>query len=120
MPQYMLSVHGENGEAPEPMTEEQIRHGFAQVEALEADMKSAGALVFSGRLDPPASAKVVRMRKGRVHATDGPFVETKEHLGGFYIINAANLDAALAWATQVTEAINTPIEVRPLADYSRR
>jgi hypothetical protein len=112
---YMLAVHSADEDVREPMTEEERRQGFERVASLEAEMKSAGALVFSGRLDHPDRAKVVRERKGRVHATDGPFAETKEHLGGFYLISAADLDSALAWASRVTTAIDVPIEVRPLA-----
>jgi hypothetical protein len=111
---YMLSVHTGDDEAREPMTDEQMRQGYQRVAGLEAEMKSAGAFVFSARLDPPDRAKVVRQARGRVRATDGPFAETKEHLGGFYLISAPDLDAALAWATKVTVAIDAPIEVRPL------
>jgi hypothetical protein len=74
--------------------------------------------VFSGRLHEPDTATVVRLSGGEVVTTDGPFVESKEHLGGFYIIQAEDLDAALAWASKVTTAIEVPIEVRPFADYA--
>jgi len=84
---------------------------------LEQEMKSAGAWVISGRLHQPATATVVRMSAGEVVTTDGPFVESKEHLGGFYIIEAEDLDAALAWASKVSKVIKTPIEVRPFADW---
>lgn len=79
-------------------------------------MKSTGAWSFSGRLHAPDTATVVRVSNGEVLTTDGPFAESKEHLGGFYIIEAADLDAALAWASKVTRAINAPIEVWPFAD----
>jgi len=79
-------------------------------------MKSADALVFSGRLVEPESAKVVRVADGDVMSTDGPFAETKEHLGGFYIIEAPDLDAALGWATKTTAAVGAPIEVRPFLE----
>ena len=78
-------------------------------------MKAAGAWVFSARLHEPTTATVVRVSNGEVLTTDGPFVETKDHLGGFYVIEAADLDAALAWASKVTEAVGAPIEVRPFA-----
>ena len=84
--------------------------------ALQAEMKSAGAWVFGGRLTEPETATVVRMSGGEVLTTDGPFVESKEHLGGFYIVEADDLDAALAWATQTTAIIGAPIEVRPFWD----
>ncbi len=76
-------------------------------------MKAAGALVFSGRLNAPDTATVVRMSGGELLTTDGPFVESKEHLGGFYIIEAGDLDAALVWASKTTAAVGAPIEVRP-------
>ena len=115
MAHYLLSVHSVDGEVREPMTEEAMRRGFAQVASLEAEMKSAGAFVMGARLDAPERAKVVRPSRGKVRSTDGPFAETKEHLGGFYIIKAADLDGALDWASKVTLAIDTPIEVRPFA-----
>jgi hypothetical protein len=99
------------------MTPEQIRQGFAQVEALEAEMRASDALVFSGRLDAAGAARVVRPGKGRVRMTDGPFAETKEQLGGFYIIDADDMEAALIWASKVTLAIDTPIEVRAFAGW---
>jgi hypothetical protein len=120
MSQYLLSVHTSDAEPSEPMTEEEMRRGFALVEAIERDMRAANALVFSGRLLEPARARVVRPSKRRVKATDGPYAETKEHLGGFYIIEADDLAAALEWASRVTLAINTPIEVRPFMDVPAR
>jgi hypothetical protein len=119
MAQYLLSVHSVAGEAREPMTDEQMQQSYKQVMALQADMKSAGAWVFGGRLTDPETATVVRMSGGQVLTTDGPFVESKEHLGGFYIIEADNLDAALDWASKVTRTINAPIEVRPFVDLVR-
>jgi hypothetical protein len=71
--------------------------------------------VFSGKLRDPDTATVVRESGGKVLTIDGPFVESKEHLGGFYIIEAGDLDGALAWASRVTSATKMPIEVRPLS-----
>jgi hypothetical protein len=102
------------------MTDEQMRRGFAAVEDIERDMRAANALVFSGRLLETTRAKVVRASRGRVKATDGPYVETKEHLGGFYILEAADLEAAVGWASRVTLAIDTPIEIRPFMDVHLR
>jgi hypothetical protein len=116
MAQYLLSVHSVDsvdGNAPEPMSPEDMRLSFSQVAILEADLKSAGAWVFGGRLHAPDTATVVRVSNGEVLTTDGPFAESKEHLGGFYIIEAEDLDAALGWASRVTRCINAPIEVRP-------
>jgi hypothetical protein len=116
MAQYLLSVHSVEGEVRDPMTDEEMRQSYQQLGILEEEMKSEGAWVFSGRLHEPDTATVVRMSGGEVMTTDGPFAESKEHLGGFYIIQAEDLDAALAWASKVTAAIKVPIEVRPFAE----
>jgi hypothetical protein len=116
MTHYLLSTHRVEGEVREPMTEERMRQSHQQLSAIEEDLKSRGAWVFSGRMHAPDTATVVRRSGGEVLTTDGPFVEAKEHLGGFYIIQAKDLDDALAWAARVTAAIGTPIEVWPFAD----
>ena len=116
MTKYMLSVHSVAGQVREPMTDEEVQRAWEPIRALEAEMKSSGAWVFSGRLHEADTATVVRMSDGEVLTTDGPFVESKEHIGGFYIIEADDLDAALAWASKVTGVIMVPIEVRPFAD----
>ena len=117
MTQYLLSVRTADGEAREPMTDEEMTHSFGQVQALETEMKATGAWVFGGRLHEPDTATVVRLSNGEVLTTDGPFAESKDHLGGFYVIEAEDLDAALGWASKVTAAIHAPIEVRPFHDY---
>ena len=116
MPRYLLSTHVVDGEAREPMTDDQMQHSWQEIQALEAEMKSSGAWVFSGRLHGADTATVVRVSGDEVLTTDGPFVEAKEHLGGFYIIEAPDLDAALGWASKVTRTISAPIEVWPFAD----
>lgn len=113
MPSYLLSTHVAAGAAREPMTEEQMQQAWQAIGALEADMRAAGALVFSGRLDGPEAVSVVRPSSDGSSITDGPFVETKEHLGGFYIIEATDLEAARAWAAKVARTISAPIEVWP-------
>lgn len=113
MPRYLLSVHTADGEPRPPMTEEQMQQSWRAIGALEEEIKSAGAWVFSGRLLEAATATVVRMADGKVVTTDGPFAESKEHLGGFYIIEADDLDAALVWASKTTAVVGQPIEVRP-------
>jgi hypothetical protein len=116
MSRYLLSVHSVEG-APRPaMSDEEMRELMERVGALEDELRSTGAWVFGGRLHNPDTATVVRTSDGGVLTTDGPFAESKEHLGGFYIIEAADLDAALAWAAKVTAAVNAPIEVRPFWD----
>jgi hypothetical protein len=95
------------------MTQKQMQHSQQQMQALEEEMKAAGAWLFSGRLTEPDVATVVRVSAGGdALTTDGPFVESKEHLAGFYIINADDLDAALGWATRTAAIIGMPIEVR--------
>jgi len=111
--QYLLSTYAREGAVQEPMTPEQMQSFMDRVVPLEAEMKSTGTFVFTGRLHDPGAATVVRPSDGDQVMTDGPFAEAKEHIAGFYIINADDLDAALAWAAKVVEAINHPIEVRP-------
>jgi hypothetical protein len=97
------------------MTDEQMKEFMRNVRELEQEMTSADALVYSARLDAAENAKVVAVTNGKPLTTDGPFAETKEQLGGFYIINAANIDEALSWAQQTSECVARPIEVRPFA-----
>ena len=117
MTQYLLSVHSVDGEVRDPMTDEEMQQSWKQIQALNEELKSAGAWVFGGALHEPDTATVVRISDGEVVTTDGPFVESKEHLGGFYIIQADDLDDALGWASRVTGAIKVPIEVRPFAGF---
>ena len=113
MTHYLLSVHSVEGEARDPMTEEEMRQFMEQVGVLEEEMKSAGAWVFGGALHDPDTATVARVSGDEVLTTDGPFAESKEHLGGFYIIEAEDLDAALSWAAKTADCVKRPIEVRP-------
>lgn len=117
MTKYLLSTYSIEGAVGDPMTDEEMQQSWKQIQALNEEMKAAGAWVFGGALHDPDTATVVRLSGGEVLTTDGPFAESKEHLGGFYIIEAEDLDAALAWASKVTEVIKTPIEVRPFADW---
>lgn len=119
MPRYLLSAHTVEGKPRDPMTQDEMRQIMGRVGALEEEMKAAGAWMFGGRLHEPGTATVVRMTGGEVLMTDGPFAESKEHLGGFYIIEAEDLDAALGWASKVAAAVNAPVEVRPFADDPR-
>jgi len=114
MTQYLLSVHSVEGEARDPMTDEQMRQSQERIGALHEEMKSAGAWVFVGRLHEPDTATVVRVSEGQTLTTDGPFAESKEHLGGFYIVEAEDLDSAIGWASKTAAIIAAPIEVRPL------
>jgi hypothetical protein len=110
MKQYLLSVYQPDGPAPPPEVLEPI---MAELEALNAELKQAGAWVFAGGLHPPSTATVVRVSDGDVLITDGPFAEAKEHLGGFTIVRAPDLDAALEWARRIAEVTTLPVEVRP-------
>jgi len=114
MKQYLLSVHSVEGSPPLP--EEAAQRAYRGVAAFNAELQSAGAWVFAGGLHPPSTATVVRVQDGDTLITDGPFAEGKEHIGGFWVIKAANLDAALAWAAQATVACAAPVEVRPFQD----
>jgi hypothetical protein len=120
MTQYLLSTYAVEGEVPgAPRTPEAMQAFMERVAALEAEMEASGTFVFGGALHGPDAATVVRAGGGDVVMTDGPFVEAKEHVAGFYIINADDLDAALAWAGKVVDATNHPIEVRPFRATGR-
>ena len=113
MAKYLLSVHSVEGEARDPMTGEEMQQFMERVGVLEQEMKAAGAWLFGGALHDADTATVVRVSDGEVLTTDGPFAEAKEHLGGFYIIEAEDLDAALSWASKTADCVKTAIEVRP-------
>jgi hypothetical protein len=120
MSQYLLSTYAVEGEVPgTPGTPEEMQALMQRVVALEAEMEASGTFVFGGALHDPEAATVVRQGDGELVMTDGPFVEAKEHVAGFYIINADDLDAALAWARKVVDAINHPMEVRPFRATGR-
>jgi hypothetical protein len=111
MTEYMLSVH-HSPDAPPPPPD-QMQKAFKQVDAFNAKLLAAGQWVFGGGLEAPEIATVVRNEGGKTVMTDGPFAETKEHLGGFWVIEAPDLDAALALAAEASEACMGPVEVRP-------
>lgn len=114
MTQYLLSLHSADGEVAAPMSEEEMQESWKRIEAVNEELKSSGSWVFGGALHGPETATVVSVSGGDVLTTDGPFAESKEHLNGFYIIEADDLDAAMAWATKTSAAVGKPIEVRPL------
>jgi hypothetical protein len=113
MKQYLLSVYQPEGPIPPPEVLERI---MGNLDALNQELKAAGAWVFAGGLHPPSTATVVRLKDGEVLTTDGPFAEGKEHLGGFTIVKAPDLDAALEWGRRLTRASTLPVEVRPFQD----
>jgi hypothetical protein len=114
MTQYMLSVHYVEGQdIIDPDEQQKV---YEAVDVLNAELQLEGAWVFAAGLHPPTTATVVSNRDGEVFMTDGPFIEGKEHIGGFWIIEARDLDAALAWAAKATIACAGPVEVRPLQE----
>jgi hypothetical protein len=113
MKQYLLSVYQPEGDPTPP---DELNAIMQRVHALQAELKAAGVWVFSGGLHAPSTATVVRVKDGDVITTDGPYVEGKEHIGGFTIIEAPDLDAALEWGRKAARAITLPIEVRPFRD----
>ena len=115
MTQYLLSVWGDEAELA-GVSEQDMQRAYQQVDVFNAEVKDAGAWVFAGGLHPSSTATVVRSADGKVVTTDGPFAETKEQLGGFWVIEAADLDAALVWAAKGAEACMAPVEVRPFQD----
>jgi hypothetical protein len=115
MNHYLLSVCYPAGAATPPPA--QLDAIMKDVNAVNQEMKAAGVWVFGGGLQGPDTATVVRVRDGEVFMTDGPFIETKEQIGGIGVIRAADLDGALAWAAKLARAITVPIEVRPMQPH---
>ncbi|MGD9997398.1 MAG: YciI family protein [Ilumatobacteraceae bacterium] len=113
MKQYMLSVYATEADMPADVPVETI---YADVDAFNDQLRASGAWVFAGGLFPAETATVVRIENGNAVTTDGPFAESKEHLGGFWVVNAPDLDAALQLAEQGSRACRGPVEVRPFAD----
>jgi hypothetical protein len=114
MTRYMLTIYQPDGDPPPPEVLEPI---MRDVNAVTQEMMGAGVWVFHGGLHAAETATVVRAEGGGVVTTDGPYVEGKEHVGGFTIIQVPDLDAALGWAARFARAISPlPIEVRPLQD----
>ena len=116
MKQYLLSVYQPEGDPPAPEVMETIRR---DLDALNRELEAAGAWVFAGGLHAPSTATVVRIQGGDVLTTDGPFAEAKEHIGGFTIIKAPDLDSALEWGRKLTRATTLPVEVRPFQDEAK-
>jgi hypothetical protein len=114
MTQYLLAVHMVDGEAPP--SEEAMQKTYDDVNVFNAKLQERGAWVFAGGLHPADTATVVTAKDGDVLVTDGPFAEAKEQLGGFWVITAPDLDAALAWAADASAACASPVEVRPFQD----
>jgi hypothetical protein len=112
MPQYVLSVWFDEP-YDDDVSSPESQGRMAQTEAVTAEMERAGVWVFVAGLRPASSATVVRAVGGDVSMTDGPYAETKEQMGGLWIIEAVDLDAALEWAAKASAACERPVEVRP-------
>jgi hypothetical protein len=114
MPQYLVCNYLPDDFDPSTVTEEMME----EIHALNREMIAAGARKFACGISPAANAKTLRKQPdGRVLVTDGPYAETKEHMGGFWILEAADLDEALAWAKKAAIACDVPGEVRELLFY---
>lgn len=117
MARYLLSIYQPDGPPPDSVDLDAI---MAELGTLDRDLRAAGAWVFSGGLYPPSTATVVRAsaadRAAELLITDGPFAEGKEHLGGFIVVEAADLDGALGWSGRLARITGLPIEVRPFQD----
>lgn len=114
MTQFLLSVY-HAGSGPD-LSEEEMRQSFADVDALNRELMDTGAFVFAGGLLPAQSARVARTSGGGdVAVSDGPYIEAKEHIGGFWVIEAPGIDDAMTWARRATVACRLPVEVRPFA-----
>ena len=107
---YLLSIYQPDGDPPPP---EVLAEIMKEIDAMNQELKSTGSWVFAGGLHPPSTATVVRAKDGDVLMTDGPFVEGKEHIGGFTVIKASDLDVALGWGRRLAQATTLPVEVRP-------
>jgi hypothetical protein len=112
MKRYLLSIYQPDGEPPADLLATVMR----DLDEVNRELMAAGAWIFSAGLHPPGTATVLRTDRDGIVMTDGPYAEGKEHLGGFTVIAAADLDAALAWGAMLAKATTLPIEVRPMRD----
>jgi hypothetical protein len=111
MTQYLVAIHHPDGYDPLTAEDEAMSR---DIDTLNDEMKAAGVRIFVGGLRPTSSARSLRARpNGEVLITDGPYLETKEHIGGFWVLEAADLDEALAWGRKAAVACRAPVEVRP-------
>ncbi len=118
MTQFFLTVPHDSADEPTmaSMDPAELEAALAAVEELNADLHQSGAFRFAGGLHPPSSAKTVDATKGEPVVIDGPFVEAPEYVGGFWVIEAADEDAAVVWATKVSRVLGGRIEVRAFQD----
>jgi hypothetical protein len=116
MTQYLLNMYQPEGPIPPP---EFLAEVMRKLDAVNQKIQAAGAWVFTGGLHPPAISTVLRDQGGEVLVTDGPYTEGKEHIGGFWIVEAEDLDAAMEWGRRIVGVTGLPIEVRPFFDRDR-
>ena len=115
--QYMLLICNNESEWTS-QSPEQLQAMHAAFGAYSQELVAAGAMRGGSQLAPVGSATTVRVRNGKVQSTDGPFAETKEQLGGYYLIDVANLDEAVKWAAKIPSAKSGSVEIRPLVDHA--
>lgn len=114
MPQYLVAIHHPDDYDPSIEDEAMTR----DIDVLNEEMVAAGIRVFVGGLRPAGSAKSLRKHAGgKVVTTDGPYLETKEHVGGFWVLDVPNLDEALEWGRKAVVACRAPVEVRPFWEW---
>jgi hypothetical protein len=114
---YMLLIYVDPQAAPDGSTPE----GQAEMQAygtFTQELSASGAMLSGDPVHANETATTVRVRNGETLTSDGPFAETKEHLGGYYVVDVADLDAAIAWAAKIPTAKHSAVEVRPIMDYS--
>ena len=116
MAQYMLLIY-DNPSAWQSMSEDEQNAVMGEYMAYTDELREAGAFVAGDALQPTATAKSVRLRDGERLTTDGPFAETKETLGGYYLVEAASDEEAIDWAAKIPSARFGTIEVRPIVVY---
>ena len=110
MKRYLLTIQQPDGPPPDSVDMDAV---MRDVTALDREMREAGVWVAGGGLHPPSTATVLRSDGADIEMTDGPYAEGKEHIGGFVVVRAGDLDEALEWGRKLAEAITLPIEVRP-------
>jgi hypothetical protein len=116
MPRYLLSVWHDEPYDDADFDSPDMQRNAAQVTAFNVELERAGAWVFGAGLRPASSATVVRSGGVDVSMTDGPYAESKEQMGGFWVVDTPDLDAALLWAAKASAACEGPVEVRPTDD----
>ena len=111
MNKYLVAIHHPNDYKPEISEDEKMER---DIDVLNEEMEAAGARFFAGGLEPIKNAKSIKAKPdGKVLVTDGPYLETKEHIGGFWILEVASLEDAVAWGRKAAVACRAPVEVRP-------